>query len=76
MTSRTCRQVFRSDPAVRGFVELPDWWDVMPTQFVSQADYGHIPGLYLDRNPYWHRHGWVKRNWIKLQEAWRAMRGG
>ncbi len=76
MTSRACRQVFRSDPAVGGFAELADWWDVMPTQFVNQADYGHIPGLYLDRNPYWHEHGWVKRNWIKLQQVWRSMLGG
>ena len=76
MTSRRCRQVFRSDPAVCGFAELADWWDVMPTQFVRQADYEHVPGLYLDHNPYWHQHGWVKRNWLKLQQVWRSMLGG
>ncbi|MGO9115131.1 MAG: hypothetical protein ACLP9L_38455 [Thermoguttaceae bacterium] len=76
MTSRTCRQVFRSDPAIRGFAELADWWDVMPCQFVNQADYRHIPGLYLDRNPYWPRFGWLKRGMKKVRQVWRSVLGG
>ncbi len=76
MTSRTCRQVFRSDPAVGGFAELADWWDVMPTQFVNPADYRHVPGLYLDRNPYWSRYAWLKRGVKKLRQVWRSVLGG
>ena len=74
MTSRSCRQVFRSDPAVCGFAELADWWDVMPAQFINQAQYRHIPGLYLDRNPYWDRLVGLKRGLKKLRQGWRWMR--